>query len=323
MAWQILKTHRIATGPIEASILTYIPIEEEKALEHFFQAIIPEAHVKTPFGSLSLQCHFKEKKLMQAHFRIDDTECDFTVSPHILQVSGKFQEKHLSRSLIKLALVSLSLAKEITCAAHQGSQLLRLFGRPNFPSTIVIHNSLRGSEELWQSQFTNIHRNFYAFPEVKDKEDYSISERLILNDKIAVCQFPPELLHNHLAKFRVAFLREVITALEREEVYIPPSLLKAYAPKGEECQELVKELTAVYEEKLKKGQLEREQRERDTKLFINRSNLWLSLIVLLFSLANIAQNQWINFGVMGIAVVFVIFLVLKNWKMRGGQEEEE
>lgn len=312
MAWKILQDHLVFPGPIQVSVCTYIPVDDEKNIAHFFQSITPKAALQNDFGSILLECLVKEKKVSQARFWLDQMECNFSVKASRLEVTGKFQEKYLSRTLIKLVLVSLRLAYEISCAAHQDRKILRLDGKPNFPSILIVHNSLNHSEALWKTEFSNIHRNFYAFPGREgESEDCTVSERVILSH-VPAYEFSEELLEQHLEKFRLLFLREIVRSLEIREEFIPPSILKTYAPKSEETEQLVGELTTLYEERFKKNQLEKVEREAELKIFLNRSNMWLSVVVLLFSLATVAKSLVVNGIIIGISIMLVIFIFIKN-----------
>ena len=137
-----------------------------------------------------------------------------------------------------------------------------------------------------------------------------------ISHSIVPVEFPPEAVSEHFQKFQLLFLREYVGALSNEDVYVPPSILRAYAPKGAEIDAIVAELTNLYEERLKKGSLEREKVERQVTGFLNRSNLWLSVLVLLFSISQATEAKWLNWTVAGLATVFVAWLFWRTYGLR-------
>ena len=312
LAWKVVKKNKLLKGPIKASILTYIPSDDEKAFQHFFQAVFPKAKITTSFGEVTLYSQ-KAKVDRIAHFKVDEIIFSFTISPFKLEVTGNFQEKNLSCSLIKAAIISQSLAYEIACTGHKDQHIIKIDNKYNFPSIFLIRNGLKHSETLWKTKYTNIHRNFYSFPEKEDNE-VSISQRLILSHTLSKQEFDQATVDKVFNHFRVLFIKDIVRSLLYKNVYVPISIIKAYAPQDEEMQKFIEQITNTYEEKLKKNQIERENKQKELDLFINRSNLWLSIIVLLFSFGTLINSNLLNIALLVFAIIFVGFIFIQNYK---------
>jgi hypothetical protein len=226
-----------------------------------------------------------------------------------MTVTAGLLERDLAVSLTKLLLMGNVIAREVVCAANVPHLVLTLKGRPTFPATVLVHNQLPHSEALWRTEYTNLHRSFHGFPEFDPRQDRSVSKRLILSHGTrGPVGFPPELVDEHLAAFRLAFLREYVDYLGSADEYVPPSILRAYAPAGEAADKLVAELTTIYEERLKKAALDRQKTEQRVKGFIARTNFWQSLIVLLFSIAAVTDVKPLTWVIAGLSLLFVAYL---------------
>ena len=105
-------------------------------------------------------------------------------------------------------------------------------------------------------------------------------------------------------QFRVLFIKDIVRSLLHKNLYIPISTIKAYAPQDNEMQKFIEQITNTYEEKLRKNQIERENKQKELDLFINRSNLWLSIIVLLFSFGTLVQSDILNIVLLVFAIIF-------------------
>lgn len=316
LAHQRLRDHRVRPGPIRVRFVYYIPVDSEREIGHFFQAVFPRAEIRTPFHRVTLQCWYRDRKDSTATFRIDRTNLTLTAYPNRMEIRGSLQEKDLALSLVKIVVMGNVLAREVTSSARPDAPLLHLRGRTEFPSTVLIHNQLPRSEVLWRTEYTNIHRTLYGFPSLDDSRRVSVSQRMILSHSHVPQQFAPELVDEHLRKFQLLFLRDYVGSLAKEDEYVPPSILRAYAPKGEEIDSLVAGLTNLYEERLKKSALERERADRQVSNFLNRSNFWLSLIVMLFSIAAATEEKWLNWIVAVVALVFVGYTFGKTFHWR-------
>ncbi len=325
LAMQRLREHRVKPGPLRVTLCYYVPVADLVALGHFFQAVFPAADVATPFHRVRLTCAYGERKAMRAGFRTGDTDCELRLTPNRMTITASLQEVGFALSAVKLLMLGNVLAREVVCAAHMDHAVLSIRGRPVFPATVLIHNQLPHSDALWRTEFSNIHRSFHGFPEFDPKEDRSISKRVILSHrKHRRAEFPPELVEAHLEQFRLAFLREYIGALGTADEYVPPSILRAYAPKGEEADRLVAELTAIYEERLKKLGLDRQKGEQRVKLFLARMNFWQSLIVMLFAVAAVTEAKEVMWGIAGLSVIFVAYLFWETvWRQRLRSEESQ
>lgn len=323
LAWQRLRDHRVKPGPVRVTLCFYTPVASPDALDHFFQAVFPAASVSTPFHRVQLTCAYGDRKAMRAGFRTGDAECELTLAPHRMTVTASLQEVGFATSVIKILLIGNLIAREVVCAAHMDHTVLTLKGRPVFPATVLVHNQLPHSDALWRTEYANLHRSFHGFPEMDHKADRSVSKRVILGHaKHRRAAFPPELVEAHLEQFRLAFLREYIGALGTADEYVPPSILRAYAPKGEEADKLVAELTAIYEERLKKIGLERQKGEQRVKLFLSRMNFWQSLIVMLFAVAAVTEVKELMWAIAALSVAFVGYLFWETvWRKRLKEED--
>ncbi len=97
----------------------------------------------------------------------------------------------------------------------------------------------------------------------------------------------------------------------------PPSLLRNHAQQGDaEVEELIGRLTTSYEERLRRRQIANERREALASEFVNRSNLWLSMVVLLFSIVPLVELPALNAAVVGVALVFVLWVVGSTLPLR-------
>jgi len=243
-----------------------------------------------------------------------------TVKPHRLELTARLDERNLALSLMKMILMGSVVARELTCTARQEHKLLLHRGQPHFPSTILIHNQLSHSDALWKTEFHNLHRSFHAFPELDHKAKRSVSQRMIMSHTPNAVAFSDEEVTAHLERFQILFLREFIGALGSEDVYVPPSVLRAFAPRGSEIELLVGELTGLYEERLKKSALEREKVEKGRERILNQNNFFLSIMFLLFSIAQAVNEPLMNWAVAGLAGTFVSYLA---WRAVRGSGKDK
>jgi len=314
-----LRRHVVRPGPIQVTVAFYLPVTEERDIEHFLQAVFPRAEVRTPFHRITLLCGFADRKKNQATFRLDESEWGVAIRPHRLELTARLDERDIALSLMKAILMGSVIAREATCTARQEHKLLMHKGQPHVPSIVLIHNNLPHSDELWKTEYNNLHRSFHAFAEFDGAAKRSVSQRVIMSHSQFPVQFTDAEVTAHLEKFQILFLREFIGALGSEDVYVPPSVLRAYAPRGGEIESLVAELTGLYEERLKKAALDREKIERGHEKVLNRNNFWLTVMFLLFSIAQATEQKWLNWGIAGLAAVFVVMLAWRS--VRGEQKK--
>lgn len=308
-AWQVLDDHRLCAGPVHVSLVFHLPVGDPAALDHFFQAVFPAAEFPTPFRTVLLECSYRDRKRMTAAFNLNAAACRVAVAPHRLTVRTSLLEKGFALSVVKLLLMGCVLAREVCHTAKMGHAVLTLKGRPVFPATVLVHNQLPHSSALWKSRFNNLHRSFHGFPAAAQAADGTASSRVLLsNGTRGPVEFPPAVVTAHLERFRLEFLREYVDWLGGVDEYVPPSVLRLYAPHGPEADALVNALTATYEERLKKAQLERQRSEQRVKGFVARANFWQSLIVLLFAIAAATDVKPLTWAMAGLSLLFVGYL---------------
>jgi hypothetical protein len=308
-AWQVLDAHRLCAGPVHVTLAFHLPVGDPAALDHFFQAVFPVAEFATPFRTVLLECTHRDRKRKEATFNLNAAGCRVSVAPHRLTIRTHLLEKGFALSVVKLLLMGCVIAREVCHTAKMGHAVLSLKGRPVFPATVLAHNQLPHSSGLWKTEFNNLHRSFHGFPAADQAADCTVSSRVLLsNCTRGPAEFPAELVTAHLARFRLEFLREYVDWLGGVDEYVPPSVLRLYAPQGPEADALVQSLTATYEERLKKAQLERQRGEQRVKGFVARANFWQSLIVLLFAIAAATDVKPLTWAMAGLSLLFVVYL---------------
>lgn len=308
-AWTTLDAHRLAAGPVRVSLEFFLPVADAGDLDHFVQAVYPLAEVDTPFRPVRLACGHRDRKRGVLTFKVNAAECTLTLAPHRMTVRTGLLEKGFAASVVKLLLMANVIAREVCHTAHVGHAVLSLNGRPVFPATVLVHNQLPHSDVLWKTEFNNLHRAFHGFPARADGGDWSESGRVLLAHATAgPVEFPPEVVAAHLERFRLEFLREYVDWLGGVDEYVPPSVLRRYAPTGAEADALVQGLTDTYAERLKKAELSRQRHEQRVKGFVARANFWQSLIVLLFSIAAVTEVKPLTWALAGLSLLFAGYL---------------
>lgn len=308
-AWTVLDAHRLMVGPIRVSLEFFLPVADVDELDHFVQAVYPKAEIGTPFRKVLLECGHRDRRRGVMTFKLNAADCTLTLAPHRMTVRTSLLENGFAASVVKLLLMGNVIAREVCHTAHLGHTVLTLNGRPVFPATVLVHNQLPHSDALWKTEFNNLHRAFHGFPTRADGGDYSESGRVLLSHSTTgPTDFPPEQVAGHLERFRLEFLREYVDWLSGVDEYVPPSVLRLYAPTGPAAESLVQGLTNTYEERLKKAELHRQRNEQRVKGFVARANFWQSLIVLLFSIAAVTEVKPLTWALAGLSLLFAGYL---------------
>lgn len=308
-AWQALDAHRLTAGPVRVSLVFFLPVADPQALDHFAQAVFPKAEVGTPFRKVLLECGYRDRKRGVMTFKLNAADCTLALAPHRMTVGTELLENGFAASLVKLLLMGHVIAREVCHTAKLGHAVLSLNGRPVFPATVLVHNQLPHSDALWKTEFNNLHRAFHGFPARANGGDWSESGRVLLSHATTgPTDFPPELVDGHLERFRLEFLRDYVDWLGGVDEYVPPSVLRLYAPTGPAADALVQGLTDTYAERLKKAELHRQRNEQRVKGFVARANFWQSLIVLLFSIAAVAEVKPLTWALAGLSLLFAGYL---------------
>jgi hypothetical protein len=308
-AWTALDAHRLAAGPIRVSLEFFLPVADADALDHFVQAVYPLTEIGTPFRKVLLECGHRARKRGVMTFKLNAAECTLTLAPRRMTVRVGVLEKGFAASVVKLLLMGNVIAREVCHTARLGHAVLTLNGRPVFPATVLVHNQLPHSDALWKTEFNNLHRAFHGFPQRANGGDRSESGRVLLSHGVTgPTDFPPELVAAHLERFRLEFLREYVDWLGGVDEYVPPSVLRLYAPTGAAADALVQGLTDTYAERLKKAELHRQRHEQRVKGFVARANFWQSLIVLLFSIAAVTELKPLTWALAVLSLLFAGYL---------------
>lgn len=308
-AWSALDAHRLTAGPIRVSLEFFLPVADVDELDHFVQAVYPKAEIGTPFRKVLLECGHRDRKRGVITFKLNAADCVISLAPHRMTFRTSLLEKGFAASVVKLLLMGNVIAREVCHTAKLGHAVLALNGRPVFPATVLVHNQLPHSDALWKTEFNNLHRAFHGFPTRADGGDWSESERVLLSHTTAgPVDFPPEQVVAHLERFRLEFLREYVDWLGGVDEYVPPSVLRLYAPTGADADALVQGLTDTYEERLKKAEQHRQRNEQRVKGFVARANFWQSLIVLLFSIAAVTEMKPLTWALATLSLLFAGYL---------------